>query len=107
MMNNEISIIDITIDNYYEEVVSSSVPVLLDFWAEWCKPCTYVSQMTKEIANETDAKVCKINVDKEIGLVLKHDVTTVPTLLIFKDGKVTHKIERAQAKNSIKKMLVH
>ncbi len=86
-MANEVTI---TTDNFDEEVKNSDVPVLVDFWAEWCMPCKMVAPVLEEIsvAYEGKLKVGKLDVDQEADLAMKFNVQSIPTLLLFKDGEV-------------------
>lgn len=85
------AVIKITKDNYDAEVVNSPVPVLLDFWAEWCGPCRMISPIVEEIANEVEgkAKVGKINVDEETELAKQFGIMSIPTLVVMKNGEMT------------------
>ena len=85
-------IIDITIENFENEVVKSEIPVLVDFWAEWCGPCRMIAPIVHEIAEQrSDIKVCKVNVDNNPQLCNKFGIDSIPTLLLFKNGEVAAK----------------
>lgn len=87
------AVITITKDNFNEEVINSPVPVLLDFWATWCRPCRMLSPIVDEIANEVEgkAKVCKINVDEQPDLAQQFGIMSIPTLVFMKNGEITAK----------------
>ncbi len=78
----------LTNSNFEEEVVKSDVPVLVDFWATWCGPCRMIAPEVEAIAEEYDGKikVGKVNVDEEEELAIKFGVSSIPTLILFKDG---------------------
>lgn len=100
------SIITITKDNFEAEVVNSDRPVLVDFWASWCGPCRMVSPIVDEIARErTDIKVGKINVDEEQELAVQFQVMSIPTLMLFKGGRMARQAVGAQPKVQILSML--
>ncbi len=83
------AVIEITDNNFDEEVLKADKPVLLDFWASWCGPCKMLSPLVDEISETTDkVKVGKVNVDDEEDLAVKYQIASIPTLLLFKDGKV-------------------
>lgn len=92
--------ITITNDNFQDEVINSSSPVLVDFWAEWCGPCRMVSPIIEELANEYEGKVKvgKINVDEEGELAQQFRIMSIPTIALFKDGKMADKIVGARPK---------
>ena len=81
----------ITKENFEQEVLKSDKPVLVDFWAGWCGPCKMISPVVDQIAEENpDIKVGKVDVDAEAELAIKFNVMSIPTLLVFKDGKVVN-----------------
>ncbi len=100
------SVINININNFQNEVINSSEPVLLDFWAPWCGPCRMVGPVLEEIAEERpDIKVGKVNVDEQPELASQFRIMSIPTLMVFKDGKVANQALGAQPKNAILAML--
>ncbi len=83
------AVIEVTKDNFNSEVTESPVPVLLDFWAEWCGPCRMQSPIVDELAKErSDIKVGKVNVEEQRELAGKFEVENIPTLVIFDKGKI-------------------
>lgn len=82
--------ITVTSENFKDEVLQSPVPVLVDFWASWCVPCTMMSSVVDEIAEEYDGKikVGKVNVDEEDTLAEQFRVNAIPAIFLFKNGKV-------------------
>ena len=82
------SVLHVTESNFEEEVVKSDVPVLVDFWAEWCGPCKMIAPILDEIAKEygEKLKVCKIDVDSNPDIAPKFGIRGIPTLIMFKDG---------------------
>jgi len=94
--------LNVTRDNFQNEVMESSRPVLLDFWASWCGPCRMLSPVIDQIAAENpDIKVCKVNVDEQQELASQFRVMGIPTLLVMKDGEVMQKSVGAQPKGKI------
>ena len=99
--------INLTTDQFEQEVLKADVPVLLDFWAPWCGPCRMLAPTVEEIAEEYDgrAKVCKVNVDEEEELAIRFGIASIPTLLVFRNGQLTDtKVGFAQ-KEDIEAML--
>jgi thioredoxin 1 len=80
--------ITITESNFESEVLSSGIPVLVDFWATWCGPCRMLAPIIEEIAKENEGtlKVGKVNVDEQPGLAAQFQVTGIPTVILFKNG---------------------
>lgn len=85
--------ITLTTLNFEEEVLKSNKPVLVDFWATWCGPCRMIAPIVEEIANEYEnIKVGKINVDEQEKLAIQYGIMSIPTLILFKDGKEVKRI---------------
>lgn len=83
------SAVHVTLDNFREEVLQSELPVLVDFWADWCAPCMMLAPIIEEISDELDGRVnvCKIDVDQAQDLAATYGVMSIPTLMIFSKGK--------------------
>lgn len=101
------SVLKITSSNFEEEVMKSETPVLLDFWASWCGPCKMVSPIVDEVANEVqnNAKVGKVNVDEEETLAQSFGITSIPTLVVIKNGKVVNRAVGVRSKEEILELL--
>ena len=99
--------ITITNKNFKDEVINSDIPVLIDFWASWCGPCRMLSPVISEIAEEYagKVKVCKVNVDEEMELASAFQVSSIPTVVIMKEGKVTNMSVGFRPKEQIVSML--
>lgn len=94
-------------ENFKKEVLESGIPVLVDFWAEWCMPCRMVAPVIEEIAREYHGKlkVCKLNVDEAANTASDYDIMGIPTLLVFKNGKIAEKIVGALPKIELEKAI--
>ena len=86
-----------------EHVKSSDVPVLVDFWAEWCGPCKMISPVLEEIAEEQAGKIRigKLNIDDNLDVTRRFEVMSIPTLILFKDGEVEKRIVGAKPKGQL------
>ena len=98
--------VELTSENYEEEVTKSDIPVLIDFWATWCGPCRAMMPVVEEIAKENEGKikVCKANVDEQSELAVKFDVMSIPTFVAIKNGEVVGTTMGVQGKEDILKM---
>ena len=99
--------LDITAKNFSDEVLSSSQPVLVDFWAEWCGPCKALTPVLNELATEYAGKVKigKVNVDYEQDLAVQFNISGIPALLLFKNGQVVDQIVGLRSKRDLKASL--
>lgn len=100
------AVIHITKDNFQSAVLESSKTVLLDFWAVWCGPCKMIAPIVEQIAQErSDIVVGKVDVDQEMELAVKFGITSIPTLLVFKNGAVAATSVGYCSKEAIEKLL--
>jgi thioredoxin 1 len=97
----------ITVHNFQSMVEAASLPVLVDFWADWCGPCRMLAPLIDDIASEYEGRltVGKVNIDQSGDLAQRFDITMIPTLLIFKNGIVQSKIVGVKSKEDICRML--
>lgn len=94
-------------DNFESEVINSSVPVLVDFWASWCGPCKMIAPIIDQLAEEYDGKVkvAKVDVDENRELAARFKVQSIPTLLVFKNGEVANQAIGARPKSELEKLI--
>ena len=98
----KMSVISLDSSNFEKEVLQSKIPVLVDFWAEWCGPCKMLAPVLEEIAlQKDDIKIAKINVDANMSLAQDYKVVSIPMLLLFKDGEVVNKTVGAFPKSEL------
>lgn len=93
--------------NFDSEVINSSIPVLVDFWAPWCGPCKMIAPVVEELAREYQGKVkiVKLNTDENLTIASKYQITSIPTLMIFKSGKPVQRIIGFKSRNELKKVI--
>ncbi len=96
---------EVTDSSFEEQVVDATTPVVVDFWAVWCGPCRMVAPIVDELAEEYDGKVsfAKLNVDENPEVSMKYGIRSIPTLLVFKDGKPVDQIVGALPKKEMQK----
>ena len=100
------AVITITAQNFEQEVLQSDKPVLVDFYADWCGPCKMMAPVIEEIAGEADdVKVGKLNIDNEMEIAQKYGVMSIPTLIVFRDGKEGKRDLGAKPKKAVLDML--
>ena len=96
----------VTKDNFAQEVLDADKPVLVDFWAAWCMPCKMLSPVIDAVAEERkDVKICKINIDEEQELAIRFGIMSIPTVMVFKGGKVAGKSIGLVSKEEILSLL--
>ena len=98
------NVLELTDGNFESEVTESDVPVLIDFWAEWCMPCKMIGPIIDELASEYigKLKVAKLDCDSNRSVPLKFSVSAIPTLILLKDGEIVKKFVGLQQKTDLK-----
>ncbi len=100
-------VVQLTDDSFDQEVLKSGIPVLVDFWASWCAPCKAISPVVDSLSEEYDGKVkvAKLNVDENPATPGQYGVRGIPTLILFKDGKVLDQVVGAVPKNQLEGLI--
>ncbi|MCH5186582.1 MAG: thioredoxin [Oscillospiraceae bacterium] len=98
---------ELTKDNFESEVMKSDIPVLIDYWASWCMPCSMVSPIIDEISEEYSSKlkVCKVNIDEQGELASRAAVVSIPTIMLVKNGKTEEKLVGAYSKDDYEEII--
>lgn len=96
------NVIDVTAENFEDEVLAAQGPVIVDFWATWCAPCRQVSPVLDQIAEEhPNVKIAKVNVDNEMDLAMRYQVTGIPAIKLFRDGEIRKEVVGAKPKAAL------
>jgi len=100
--------VTLTSENFKNEVLESKIPVLVDFWAEWCMPCKMIAPSVAQLAEsyKDRIKVGKLNVDEQSDLASQYGIISIPTLIVFKDGQIAHQKVGAMPRHEIEKLFL-
>lgn len=101
------SVSKVTSENFSKEVLESEIPVLIDFYADWCGPCKMMSPIIESVADKLSSKikVVKINVDEENELAIKYEISNIPTLVLIKDGQVIRNLVGMRDQNELEEFI--
>ncbi len=107
MENSKSLEVEVNGNNFQQEVLESSIPVLVDLWAPWCMPCRMISPIVEELGNDNQGKlkVCKLNTDENQNIAARYGIQGIPTLLFFKNGQEVDRIVGVTPKPIIQKKL--
>jgi thioredoxin 1 len=94
-------------DSFESDVLTSDKPVLVDFWAEWCGPCRMIAPILEQVAESMDGKVqiAKLNVDENQDIAVRYQVSSIPTLILFKDGEVADRVMGALPQSALEQFI--
>jgi thioredoxin 1 len=100
-------VLEFTDSNFQSEVVESGQPVLVDFWATWCGPCKMIAPTIEELANDYEgkARIGKVDIDQNQEVAMQHGIQAIPTILLFKDGKVVNRFQGVSPKDKLAEAL--
>ncbi len=103
---DKMSVLEVTSNEFEEEILKSEKPVLVDFYADWCGPCKMLAPIVEQVATENnDVKVCRINVDEAQDLAVEYGIMSIPTLVVIKNGKEANRAVGVLGKDEILEML--
>lgn len=101
------NVLEFTDSNFQSEVVESDKPVLVDFWATWCGPCKMIAPTIEELAGDYEgkARIGKVDIDQNQEVAMQHSIQAIPTILLFKDGKVVNRFQGVSPKDKLAEAL--